>query len=57
METPLEEATFLTKGAAVTMHGNPRKRCLWELNLGRNELSFGAPSILEADGALWLECA
>lgn len=57
MENSLEEDTFLTKGATVTVHDDPRERCLWELNLVRNELSFGASSIFEADGTLWLECA
>lgn len=57
MENRLEEDTFLTKGATVTMHDDPRERCSWELNLVCNELSFDAPSIFEADGALWLECA
>ena len=57
MESSLEEDTCLTKGATVTMQQDPRERCLWELNLVCNELSFGAPSIFEADGALWLDCA
>lgn len=57
METPLEEDAFSTKAATLTVQHDPRERCLWELNLVCSELSFGAPSIFEADGALWLEHA
>lgn len=57
MENPIEEDTFLTKGAAVTMQDDLMEWCLWELDLVGNEHSFGAPSIFEADGALSLECA
>lgn len=46
---------FLTKEATLAMQDDLRERCLWELNLICIELSFGSPSIFEADGALWLE--
>lgn len=48
---------FLTKEATLAMQDDLRERCLWELNLICIELSFGSPSIFEADGALWLEWA
>lgn len=33
METPVEEHTFLTKGATVTLQDDPKEKCLWELHL------------------------
>lgn len=55
MENPLEGDAFLTKGATVTFQEALRGKCFWDL-LVSSELSFGEPSISEADPAFWLQC-